>query len=601
MLRWVRIPSLAAVLAGAVLLLPRPAASQTAGERIVRYDVDIRIEASGSILVRETIDYDFGGSRRHGIYRDIPVRFPYDDAYDRVYPLRVLSVEASAGAPAEYDLEDVDGYERIRIGDPDRTISGRHVYTIEYRVDGAMNGFRDHDELYWNAVGADWEVPIERATARVSAPAGITGTACFGGPAGSTLSCDRASVDGGVAVFSQKGLYPYEAFTVVVAIPAGVVPTPKPILEERWSPARAFAVTSATAGAASALLILFMVGFGRLIWRAGRDRRYVGSQVDVVMGSAVGEDQTVPLFERGEAPVEFAPPDGLRPGQVGTLIDEAANPLDVSASIVDLAVRGYLVIEEIPNKGWFGKPDWKLTRKRDAEGLLEYERLLLDGLFEDGTEVKLSELRTKFSQRFKKVQDALYEEAVANGWFARRPDKVRRFWGGVGVGVSLVGGAFVYVAARWTHLGLVPIPIVVAGILLMVGARWMPRRTAKGTGLTRRVFGFRRVIETTETDFSKFLERENLFSRFLPFAIVFGCTEKWAKAFASLGEQPPDTLSWYVSTQPFVFAAFSETLDSFTVTTAGTITSTPAGSGSSGFGGGGFSGGGGGGGGGGSW
>ncbi|MBI2237270.1 MAG: DUF2207 domain-containing protein [Actinobacteria bacterium] len=595
--RW-RIPATLALGLVALVVLARSAVAQ-AGERIARYDVDIRIEASGSILVTETIEYNFDGAYRHGIFRDIPVRLRYDDRYDRVYPLHVLSVEASAGTPAGYELEDVDGSTRIRVGDPDRTITGRHVYTITYRVDGSLNGFRDHDELYWNAVGADWEVPVERATARVTAPAGITGVACFGGPVGSTLSCSRATAEGGEAVFSQKGLYPYEAFTVVVAIPKGAVPAPKPILEERWSLPRAFEVTPATVSAASALLLLLVGGFAWLVWRAGRDRRRVGSQVDVVMGSAAGEEQTVPLFERGEAPVEFAPPDGLRPGQVGTLIDEAANPLDVSASIVDLAVRGYLVIEEIPKEGWFGKPDWRLVRRKAPEGLLEYERLLLEGLFEDGSEVELSELRTEFSQRFKKVQDALYDEAVAKRWFARRPDKVRRFWSGSGTGILLLGGGLVFAAARWTHLGLVPIPIVVAGFLLLVGARWMPRRTAKGTGLTRRVLGFRRVIEATETDFSRFLERENLFSKFLPYAIVFGCTEKWAERFAAIGEQP-DT-SWYVSTRPVAFAAFSDTIDGFTVTTAGTITSTPAGSGSSGFGGGGFSGGGGGGGGGGSW
>ena len=114
------------------------------------------------------------------------------------------------------------------------------------------------------------------------------------------------------------------------------------------------------------------------------------------------------------------------------------------------------------------------------------------------------------------------------------------------------------------------------------------------------MLGFRRVIETSETDLARFAERENLFSRYLPYAIVFGCTEKWAERFASLGDGPSDT-SWYISTHPFTLAAFSDAIDGFTVTTAGTLSSTPAGSGGSGFGGGGFSGGGFGGGGGGSW
>jgi uncharacterized membrane protein len=98
---------------------------------------------------------------------------------------------------------------------------------------------------------------------------------------------------------------------------------------------------------------------------------------------------------------------------------------------------------------------------------------------------------------------------------------------------------------------------------------------------------------------AKFAERENLFTRYLPYAIVFGLTDKWAKAFEALGEPPPDT-SWYVSSNVFAYGAFSDAMDGFTVTTAGTIASTPSGSGGSGFGGG-SAGGGGGGGGGGSW
>jgi uncharacterized membrane protein len=118
--------------------------------------------------------------------------------------------------------------------------------------------------------------------------------------------------------------------------------------------------------------------------------------------------------------------------------------------------------------------------------------------------------------------------------------------------------------------------------------------------MVRRIRGFRRVIETAETHVSRWAEQENVFTRYLPYAIVFGLTEKWAKAFEALGIEP-DTSGWYVGTPPFTAAAFGSSISSFAVTTGGTLASTPASSGSSGFGGGGFSGGGGGGGGGGSW
>jgi uncharacterized membrane protein len=127
----------------------------------------------------------------------------------------------------------------------------------------------------------------------------------------------------------------------------------------------------------------------------------------------------------------------------------------------------------------------------------------------------------------------------------------------------------------------------------------MPRRTAKGTGALRRVEGFRRFIDESEKERARFAEQQHLFSEYLPYAIVFGATEKWARAFAGLdGELPEPT--WYGGSHAFTAAGFSHSIDGFAVTTAGTITSTPSGSGSSGFSGG-SSGGGGGGGGGGSW
>jgi uncharacterized protein (TIGR04222 family) len=588
---------LVAVLAG---LPPRSAGAQGfAFESIKRYDVQIQIQPSGSMLVTETIDYDFGSVAKHGIFRDIPERLHYDDMYDRIYRIDVVSVRA-VGAPADYEVEHQGGgILHIRIGDPDVTVSGEHVYTIVYRVDGALNGFADHDELYWNAIGADWSVQIDQASARVTGPAVVTKVACFTGPVGSTLGCAKAVIKNGAAVFSQSSMPPFNALSVVVALPKGSVASTAPILEERWSLDRAFRRTPVTVGGSMGLLAVIVIGFGLLVWRRGRDRRYRGSQVDQVMGSPGGQEQAVPLFENGEAPVEFAPPEDLRPGQVGTLIDEQANTLDVTATIIDLAVRKYLVIEEIERQGWFGKPDWKLTRTDKADDdLLAYERKLLDALFATGNEVLMSGLKTKFHQQLVEVENALYADAVQRKWFLARPDTVRERWVALGAAALVVSVGLGFVLVRWTKLGLFAIPLLVGALLILIGARWMPRRTAKGTAITRRVNGFRRVIETAETHMSRWAEEENVFTRYLPFAIVFGCTDKWAKAFEGLA-LPADT-SWYVSSRPFLYASFAAQMDGFTVTTSGTIASTPAGSGGSGFGGGG-SGGGGGGGGGGSW
>jgi Predicted membrane protein (DUF2207) C-terminal domain/Predicted membrane protein (DUF2207) N-terminal domain len=571
-------------------------------EHIADYRSDVTIETDGTIEVHETIVYDFGVVPKHGIYRTIPVRTSESpkDGYDRVYPLTVVSVSGSADTPAQYSVEEDGDNERIKIGDPDRTITGEHTYDIVYRVRGAMNAFADHDELYWNVVGNDWTVRIDRASAVVHAPADITQVACFAGALGATLPCDTATSTGPEAQFAKASLNPYESMTFVIALPKGViVPSPKPILEERFSFTSAFRVTAATGGLAGGMLALLVLAVIFLVWKFGRDRRYAGSAVDAAYGKDGGPEVSAPLRE-GETPVEFVPPDGLRPGELGTLIDFDAGTLDVTATIIDLAVRGYLKIEEVDKEWYQFKHDWKLTKLPKEESLKQYERSLYAGLFKSGDEVKISELKNTFAERMNKVREQLMDDAMSQKWFTRKPGTVKVLWGLLGIFVLAAGVALTILLAIETHAALLGVPVIIGGILLLVASRWMPKRTAKGYAVLRHTLGFKRFIDESEKHRAQFAERANIFSEYLPYAVVFGATEKWAKAFEGLADEI-DTSSWYVSQHAFNYAVFSSAIDGFAVTSAGTLTSSPASSGSSGFSGGGFSGGGGGGGGGGSW
>jgi uncharacterized protein (TIGR04222 family) len=576
-------------------------ASAQVGERIVAFDVRIEIEHDGDIRVAERIAYDFGSNERHGIFRDVPTRLQADATHDRVYPLDVLSVEAT-DASADYEVTREGIYTRIRIGDPDQVVTGRHDYTIVYRIEHALNGFRDHDELYWNLTGNAWLVPIEAVTARVDGPARVERVACYQGSAGSTEPCEASSRGRAATFRATRTLFAGEGVTAVVALPKGAVPEPIRLLEERWSLERAFRTDGARVPAAAGLGLLLVGGVVALGWSRGRDRRFRGSPIDQVMGGdpRAGDERVEPFQADASAPVEFAPPDDLRPGQIGTLIDEQVNPLDVTATIVDLAVRGYLVIHEIPKQGWFGKPDWRLLQlDGPPDGLMQFERTLLAGLFRDGSEVTVSSLRTTFVERLHKVQEALYRDAMAAKWFRARPDKVRTLWTALGIlAILAAAGAWVALVAftTWGWLGL---PLLVGAVVLALVARRMPARTARGTAMLRRTRGFRTVIATAETHMSRWAEQENVFTRYLPYAVVFGLTDKWAKAFEGLAD--PAQTTFYVSSRPFVAHEFASAIDGFTVTTGGTLATAPAASGSSGFSGGGFSGGGGGGGGGGSW
>jgi hypothetical protein len=205
--------------------------------------------------------------------------------------------------------------------------------------------------------------------------------------------------------------------------------------------------------------------------------------------------------------IEFAPPEGALSGQMGMLVDEVAHPLDMTTTIIDLAVRGYQTIEEIDGEDWFAKNDWRLKRLKPSDASLhEYERDLHDGLFEGGDDALLSDFKTKFVKRLKAVQDVLYRDIVAQGWFLRRPNQVRSSWIGVGVVTLIASVVATVLLALFTTFALIRIPIALAGLVVTIANGAMPRRTAKGTGMMRRVLGFQRAIATVERDTSRWAE-----------------------------------------------------------------------------------------------
>ena len=591
--------------------------SASSAEHIASYHSDLTIEPAGSLLVHEQIVYDFGDTAHHGIYRDITDRVNADQVrsgYDRVTPIDVISVKASAGTPAQYSTsEDGDTF-HIKIGDPDRTITGEHTYDITFRVRGVYNSFADHDELVWNAVATGWSVPISDVTSVATAPGDIQRVGCQYGSYGSTTPCPVADSNGSTANFGVPALDPYEGMTVTIALPKGVVTNTKPIYEERFNVASAFRVTPATGAISLGMLLLIVAAIVLLVRRFGRDRRYRGSAVDAAYGpnaaapaagaagAVAGEDDVAAPRHEAETPVEFEPPDKLRPGQLGVLVDFKANALDVTATIIDLAVRGYLRIEEVDPLGVFiRKHDWQLTKLAKEEELHHYEWTLYDALFRDRDTVLLSDLHDKFASHMQTVEKQLMDDAMEQGWFRTRPGTTKARW--LALGLVVLAGGFVLTAAlaASTHAALLGLPVIVGGIALIVAARAMPSRTAKGYAVLRHTLGFKRFIDESEKRRAEFAERANIFSEYLPYAVVFGATKKWARAFGGLDDPPPDTSTWYVAQHPLDYAMFVSAIDGFAVTSVGTLTSTPASSGSSGFSGGGFSGGGFGGGGGGSW
>ncbi len=524
------------------------ASAADTGWAVASFNANVAIQTDGSLDVAETIVADFDGVQRHGIVRDIPVVYDYDQQHDRVYDLGVESVTDPSGRRLPYTVTRTGSVEEIRVGDPNVLVSGQQAYVIRYRVRDALNGFADHDELFWNVTGA-WPVPIERATAAVAVPGnGIQRITCFEGPLGSTATCHDDATAGVARFEATRPLAEGEQLTVVVGFAKRIVQEPRPRLVAK------------PAG---------LAGFVRI------------DPVTVALASLVSVLSSDPIV------IEDQPPDNLRPAQIGLILDERADTLDATATIVDLAVRGYLTISEITAPGFagqlFGQQDWRIERTSKEPGdLLEYEDILFRGLFATGSPVLLSALKDHFHAYLAEAEESLYRDATKRGWFAWQPDEARTHWLLVGLGVAALGVALAFGLGALLGAAIVAVPVAVGGVAMAALSPWMPRRTARGSELLRRALGFRQYVATAETSRQRFNEQQGIFAAYLPYAIVFHCVDKWARAFRDVDVQNA-TRAWYNGPGIFTAVAFSRSLQGFTSEVSSAIVSTPGARGASGF------------------
>jgi len=575
------------------------AAAEDGSGHVTTYAVDVRVRPDGALEVQERIVYAFD-DRGHGIERYIPVRYRYDDTHDRVVDVTDVQVSSPSGAPVDLLTEEDSDDLYVRIGDPDQLVSGTQSYDLTYTVEGVLNDREDHVELAWNGIGDRWGTAIEQATITVSAPA-LQQVRCFYGPTGSDDSCGSTTLDGvagdGEASvdFGPVSLGANEGMTVYADLPQGSVEVAPPMLDERWTPQRAFSVTPLTAGLAAVLAGLGGLAVRRLAVRRGRDERSVTA---LHTASAAGPVAGVP--------VDWRAIREMPPGVLGTLVDETADVVDVTATVVDLAVRRHLRIEELEPRRWKGR-DWLLTHLDEGpDDLVPYERGLVDELFRSGPSVRVSDLEDSFHEQTASLRNDLYDEVVRRGWYRVRPDRTRLLWYGIGVFVLVAAAGVAVLLAAFTTFGLVGLAVVLPALGLLVAARAMPARTPEGSAALQQVHALRDYLATSTPQQARWEDTEQTFSTLVPYAMVLGLEKRWADAFAPLAARPsggtggPDTYApyWYVGVPAGLYAGgiggLGSALSSFASTAGSAMSSSPRSSDGGGSGGGGGGGGGGG-------
>ncbi|MHB9091653.1 MAG: DUF2207 domain-containing protein, partial [Chloroflexota bacterium] len=257
-----------------ILATARPALADE-GWVVNSFDAQIEVVSDGSLRILETILADFGSQSKHGIFRDIPVVYDFGDNLDRVYRLDVASVKDAGGRSLKYEVSREGSYLRVKIGDANVTVSGAQTYRIAYTVRDALNGFADHDELYWN-VNGQWPVRILRTAATVTLPGdGVRQAICYQGSVGSREACRFSNAARSAAFEATRPLPEDEQLTIVVAMPKGLVPEPRPQLERKPREfTEYFETTPLNVGGGLLALAMTFGALGWAWWRHGRDRHY---------------------------------------------------------------------------------------------------------------------------------------------------------------------------------------------------------------------------------------------------------------------------------------------------------------------------------------
>lgn len=555
----------------AVAIVPALAFAQGKSWHVADFKDTISISADGSALVSEKISVVFVG-QWHGIHRTIPVEYPGPNGSNYTLFLKVLSVTDGDGNKLKYDSSKSGPSRDLKIYIPD-AVDATRVVNIDYSVRNGVRYFDDYEEFYWNVTGNDWPVPIDHASAFVTLPEGAASglrAQAFTGAYGSKQSDADAQVNGAdVAVETTHRLPVRGGLTIDIYIPPGIVKVPSGLTKFWWF------VVSNPILLLPLLTLLVMAG----LWHT------VGRDPDPGMSVA-------PQYE---------PPKGMTPAEAGTMLDDTIHPRDITSTIVDLAVRGYIKIEEkVDTFLVFHHKDYVFhnlkTEAAWGPDLCPHERVMMENIFQGGvTEVRLSSLKNRFYTAIPAIRTDIMSALKNKGVYALDPESAN--------GYSLVAGVAILLLVvgiqvmGWMNL-FYSIPLAIGSVLVSaliwwLFARQMTAKTVAGARLHIAVLGFQEFMNRVDKDRIQRMPPDT-FEKFLPYAMALGVESHWAQAFDGIVKDPP---SWYVSPNGYVGFTplyFSSAMHGMAGDMHQVFVSSPrASSGGSGFGsGGGFSGGG---------
>jgi len=552
-------------------ILPGPVDAQVRNWRIADFKDTIAINRDASTFVSEKIALVFVG-QWHGIHRTIPVEYPGPHGTNYTLFVDVKSVTDENGNKLKYESSKSGGFLDLKIYIPD-AVDATRVVNIDYTARNAIRAFDVHDEFYWNVTGNDWPVPIDHASAFVTLPENAAGglrAQAFTGVYGSTEGQATAEVKGADVMFETTTPLPMRGgLTIDIYIPKDVLKEPGALTKLFW-----FLGSNPIV-----FLPLLTLGVMFGLWHT------VGKDPEPGMSVA-------PMYE---------PPKGLTPAEVGTLIDDSTDPRDITSTIVDLAVRGYIKIaEKVDTFLVFKKKDYVLhllkPREQWGNDLSPHERVMLENIFAGGSETQLSSLKNRFYTAIPVIREDIMSALKRKGMYMLDPGSANGYSIAAAVAIVLLVAALWYLG--WKNLfNSAPLLIgsgLISALIWFLFARQMTAKTVLGARTVVAVLGFQEFMNRVDADRIKRMPPDT-FEKYLPYAMALGVEQHWAQAFADIVKDPPN---WYVSQGAYAFNPifFSSSMHGMASDMHQVFVSAPrsssSGSGFGGGGGGGFSGGG---------
>jgi uncharacterized membrane protein YgcG len=488
----------------AALFLLLSATPGIAGERITNFISHVIVRPDSVADVTETISVIATGDLiKHGIYRDFPTTYHDKTGNIVTAGFRVKKVMRD-NEEIPYKVESRANGKRVYLGDANISIGpGTYTFVLNYEVDRELGYFSDYDEIYWNVTGNGWIFPIDHVTATIELPpeAKILHKAAYTGYSGATGQDYRVTTDNGKITFkTTRELNPNEGLTVAVGWPKGFVTIPSRL------DSTIRLLQDNTGLALSLIAFVMLLGYYVVIWR--------------LMRASEPEETIIPLF---------APPKDLPVPALSFIYHKGVHSKTLPATIVDMAVKGYLDI--VQQKAFFGSHFSLNKNAAPASVLPDVEKITAATLFCQGDHLDLEKKNYLILQQTSRVLKEGLKAGYEDGYFS---DNYQFLF--IGWAFTVIAGLVVYIVMHGDMTVAPGVALAMTAVLNLIFVQPIKYYTKAGKDLQAAIDGFKMFLSVTEKErFDKLNPPDvtpELFEKYFPFAMALGVEGRWSEKFS---------------------------------------------------------------------